>query len=682
MPTFPDITQQYPSIPSTIRIKHKEWLPTASTHTTLQRTFADLDNTSTSMKTAITKKFKNKKQYTNKINQYILKQYKQIKQQQDYLIVKADKNLGLCLCTPLRYHTLCLDALKEPDYKIDNTVNINNKIFAKLRGLLAQHNMLNKTITNKNKTTTSVLTDLAKALLQLQLTDQVRTPQFYGLFKMHKTPISIRPICSSINSPTYLVSKYLDSILQPVRRLYEQVCINSASVIAALEHVHIPPQHVIVVADVRSLYPTIPIDFGIAAVRHELQFQVARGALSYSTAQISLVLELLAFTLNNNYVQYDNQIYHQQNGTAMGTPVAVAYADIVLAHLERHMIITCKPLFYRRYIDDLLLICHELYQPLVEPSFNAVHSAIQLDPSSVKHGSCGVHLDVEYKIVNNHIESQLYQKPINKYLYIPPLSNHHPTMIRNLIVNELRRYRLADTQDTVFQEHTQQLYQRLLNRGYKSSTILQHFKHLPDRNKIIQSVKPTSKQHNRAPFLITLDRPSNEFVVNWHDILKSVETIAADPILNPAYNSIDRLRLIIGFRYPKAASFYLINHGFQYTEWQSVVQKKAFDATSVLLRPDSSPKSPGLYTIGVKRKDFSDSLPDSGPTAKTARYTHSRKRAHTTQPDQHSTVNSSLPTPKRVRLASLCPINGATPPTEMSEEDFLFAYFTMIMPDK
>ena len=41
-------------------------------------------------------------------------------------------------------------------------------------------------------------------------------PRFYGLPKIHKPGIPLRPIVSFVNSPTYAISGYLARILSPV----------------------------------------------------------------------------------------------------------------------------------------------------------------------------------------------------------------------------------------------------------------------------------------------------------------------------------------------------------------------------------------------------------------------------------------------------------------------------------
>ena len=42
------------------------------------------------------------------------------------------------------------------------------------------------------------------------------TPQLYGLPKIHKASVPLRPMTSSINSPTYNLSRYLAGVLSPL----------------------------------------------------------------------------------------------------------------------------------------------------------------------------------------------------------------------------------------------------------------------------------------------------------------------------------------------------------------------------------------------------------------------------------------------------------------------------------
>ena len=59
--------------------------------------------------------------------------------------------------------------------------------------------------------------------------------------------------------------------------------------------------------------------------------------------------------LKNNFFVFDGKFYKQLQGTAMGTKLAPAYANIFMAKLEHNILshAPLKPSFYKRYIDDI-----------------------------------------------------------------------------------------------------------------------------------------------------------------------------------------------------------------------------------------------------------------------------------------------------------------------------------------
>ena len=60
-------------------------------------------------------------------------------------------------------------------------------------------------------------------------------------------------------------------------------------------------------------------------------------------------------TLSENSFQFSGSNYLQTHGTAMGTKMAVAFANIFMARIEKQILSqSCiKPLFWKRYIDDV-----------------------------------------------------------------------------------------------------------------------------------------------------------------------------------------------------------------------------------------------------------------------------------------------------------------------------------------
>jgi hypothetical protein len=81
------------------------------------------------------------------------------------------------------------------ELKRDPTANIERKICSKLSGF-KKAGILSQTLHNCLRPSATVC------------------PKFYGLPKIHKPNVPLRPIVASIGSPTYALAKYLAEILK------------------------------------------------------------------------------------------------------------------------------------------------------------------------------------------------------------------------------------------------------------------------------------------------------------------------------------------------------------------------------------------------------------------------------------------------------------------------------------
>ena len=62
--------------------------------------------------------------------------------------------------------------------------------------------------------------------------------------------------------------------------------------------------------------------------------------------------------MNNNYFTFGDSCWRQLRGTAMGTPVAPAFASLYVAHVEDALLLEFPShvIYYKRYIDDIFLL--------------------------------------------------------------------------------------------------------------------------------------------------------------------------------------------------------------------------------------------------------------------------------------------------------------------------------------
>jgi hypothetical protein len=256
-----------------------------------------------------------------------------------------------------------------------------------------------------------------------------------------------------------------------------------------------------VCADVKSLYPSIPIDFGVKAVRYVLE------SLQFKVMEIPLIIDLLKLTLENNYLEFDGQVYHQLTGTAMGTPVAVCYANIVLNYLERPCL-DLNPKFYKRFVDDLFVIVDNKIQgQSIISLFDSQCETIKLDAITIAKE--GVFLDLKLSLFNGKIKVGLYQKTINKYLYIPPFSDHSPSMLYNIITQEIKRYRLHCEDDDEFDAVCNLFMERLMQRGYSKQYLEPFLAAAPLREDLMKQLSQTAneKASSRKQQELTVSKP-------------------------------------------------------------------------------------------------------------------------------------------------------------------------------
>ena len=401
----------------------------------------------------------------------------------DIVIKPADKNLGLVVMNTDSYVRMCMDHLNNSaTYQAVETL-VPNKPLAGLKGILFRHRCLY--VANSGYRSNKKMTALASSLLQFENAPGApvlcRVSPFYCLPKVHKGvhPPPGRPIVSAIGSLTYPASQLCHHFLLPVLGVIRTACSSSNTAIAQLLTMQPADGHIVLCADVVSLYPSIPTDLGVRAVK---AFCLDRLAyLPFSLLELEMHIEILRWVLTNNFAVFKGQIYQQIDGTAMGTPCAVVYATIFLASIELPILSrSTGVLLYLRYIDDICAVMMPGTAEDFVAAFNAVYTSINLDSVTMDH--TGVFLDLKISINNNGgMDLQLYQKPANKYQYIPPSSAHCSAVFYNWIVEELKRYRVRCTHDADYNLLVRAFATRLRARGYEPTLIARAVTSVPSR---------------------------------------------------------------------------------------------------------------------------------------------------------------------------------------------------------
>ena len=113
--------------------------------------------------------------------------------------------------------------------------------------------------------------------------------------------------------------------------------------------VSIPENAILVTADVVGLYPSIPCEVGLRALREALDKRDEK------TIPMEELLKIAKFVLKNNYFKFGNKIKQQISRIAIGTKFApcIFMSNFKTKFLEHQHL---QPLVWLWYIDNIFFI--------------------------------------------------------------------------------------------------------------------------------------------------------------------------------------------------------------------------------------------------------------------------------------------------------------------------------------
>ena len=107
-----------------------------------------------------------------------------------------------------------------------------------------------------------------KGELHLNLYKQLRPgdcrpPYLYGMPKVHKEDVPLRPIVSTIGSPTYAIAKHLARLISPLAGQTKSYVKNSTDFANKIHNITIPNDTTMVSFDIKSLFTNVPVSEGL-----------------------------------------------------------------------------------------------------------------------------------------------------------------------------------------------------------------------------------------------------------------------------------------------------------------------------------------------------------------------------------------------------------------------------------
>lgn len=178
------------------------------------------------------------------------------------------------------------------------------------------------------------------------------------------------------------------TLLSPLVGNSPSSVVNSADFATFVRDQHLSKGEVLVSFDVVALFTNVPVDLACRVTRNRLLMDPT--LMDHTSLSVDQVMTLLEFCLNATYLSFRSVRYQQVFGTAMGLPMSVIIANLVMEDVESRALSSFipPPCFWKHYIDDtcctlmvsdiLRFLCH----------LNSVERSIQFTSEQEEMAFC------------------------------------------------------------------------------------------------------------------------------------------------------------------------------------------------------------------------------------------------------------------------------------------------------
>ena len=157
------------------------------------------------------------------------------------MVLTADKEMALVIMNTEDYKKMAEDLLEQHTYRSmasDPNMRLKNKLITLLKSIKAK-------------------VDIQAELYKMLYPTCAGSPKFYGLPKIHKVGMPLRPIVSSIGTVTYETSKELARILKPLVGKSPHHVKNTQNFIQQIKGIHLSQGQCMISYDVKALFTSV-----------------------------------------------------------------------------------------------------------------------------------------------------------------------------------------------------------------------------------------------------------------------------------------------------------------------------------------------------------------------------------------------------------------------------------------
>ena len=337
------------------------------------------------------------------------KAIQELKRDQDKIILTTNKGVSMVVMDKEEYIKKSEDLLKQTTYRelvADPTNKYKNKLINLLKTIKSDGGINNTTYRRLYPTGAG-------------------SHKYYGLPKIHKAGVPLRPIISGRGSATYETAKELAKIIKSLVGRSPHHVQNNKDFLEGIRNIKLQPDECIISYDVSALFTSIPIDPAIKFIQKHLEDD--KDLSNRTSMTVTHIICLLEFCLRNTYFSFQGRYYEQTEGAAMDSPISPLVANLFMEELEVQAIrtSTTPPTLWKRYVDDTFTIIKKNNRDSFLQHLNSIHPKIKFTCGEVREDGSMPFLDILVTPEEDgSLKTSVFRKTTHTNLYLQWDSYH------------------------------------------------------------------------------------------------------------------------------------------------------------------------------------------------------------------------------------------------------------------
>ncbi len=313
-----------------------------------------------------------------------------------------------------------------------------------------------------------------------------RTPQMYGLVKVHKPNKNYpcRPIVSAVNAFNYNLGKFLVWIITPYLTSHKSYIKDAADFASKVSRIE-PKGQKRVSFDVESLYTMVPVDEAIECALHKITSDTdPKHIYDMPSGTWKTLFEFCTKFCN---FQFMGENYDQIEGLSMGNPLAPPLANLFMVKIEERAL--AIGLFtieeWWRYVDDVFCILPKEESDDIDRivvDLNSVHPSIRFTYEKESIEGNLAFLQVQSTLNSEgRYDTSIFRKETHTNLYVRWDSAHPESQKIGIFTTLVHQaMKLCSTDDACKQE-LDHLVATFLELGYPQKLLNNALKCVKDK---------------------------------------------------------------------------------------------------------------------------------------------------------------------------------------------------------